>query len=419
MMTAARALDTLEFVLARRPFPAVRPSVVLDSGLAVLGIGLIAFSAWAPPRLAGTPIEGPLLLRAALPLLIGLPLLARRRRPLLVWSLIWAGVTLAALVTGQAPATIGVTVVLLIASYSLGAYGSGRWALVGLMGFAVATVGIAISAMSVHGGWGYVVIGGYAVVEDASGIPVLLAELAALWGVGVVVHIRRDAAALAARNHALDRAADRVVVAERARIAREMHDIVAHHLSVVVLQAAGARAMGDPGLETLEKIEYSARQALVEMRRLLGVLRGPDDAVELAPQPGIAALSSLVASVQQAGLPVSLAMDGELTQLPGAVDVSTYRIVQESLTNTLKHAGPAHARVSVRRSSDAVTIEVRDDGSGPTDPASEAGGHGLIGMRERVAVLGGELHTGPEPNGGFAVRATLPLGRATRHGGST
>jgi signal transduction histidine kinase len=389
-----------------RPFTAVRPSVVLDPGLAVLCTALIAFAAWAPPWLAGSPIRGHVLLRAALPFLIGVPLLTRRHRPLLAWSVIWAGISLETLVAREAPATLGVTVVLLLGSYSLGAYGSSRRALLGLV---VGAAGVAISVRSGHGWSGQVNFGGYGLVEHASGIPVLVADILALWVVGVVVRMRRAAAALAARNEALDREAERAVAAERARIAREMHDIAAHHLSVVILQAAGARAAGSASLKTLEKIEDSGRQALAETRRLLGVLRGSDDEVELAPQPGIAALPALVASIREAGLPVSFAVDGERAQLPGAVDVSAYRIVQEALTNTLKHAGPARARVRVHCSGDAVTIEVRDDGSDVDGTADKAGGHGLAGMRERVAVLGGELRAGPEPGGGYAVRAMLPI----------
>jgi signal transduction histidine kinase len=382
--------------------------VVFDCGLAVLGTGLVAFAEWAPPRLAGSPIEGPLWLRAALPFLIGTPLLARRHRPLLVWSAIWAAVSLDALVAREAPATLPVTIVLLIGSYSLAAYGTTRRALAGLV---VTAAGLAVAARSGHEWSGQIVIGGYDVVEYASGIPVLVADILALWVAGVFVRVRREAAALAVRNQALDREAERAVAAERARIAREMHDIAAHHLSVVVLQAAAARAAGRPSLETLAKIEHSGRQALAETRQLLGVLRGPGREVELFPQPGIAALPALAASVSEAGLPVSLAVDGEAGQLPGVIDVSAYRIVQEALTNALKHAGRARAWVRVRYAGDTVTIEVQDDGSGAAGPVSESGGHGLIGMRERVAVLGGELHAGPEPGGGFAVRATLPFSR--------
>ena len=388
-----------------RLLTAAQPSTALDAALAALGAGLVGFAAWAPPQVAGTPIEGPLWLRALLPFLIGAPLLARRRRPLLMWSAIWAAVSLDSLLAREPPATLGVTIVLLVGSYSLGAYGSNRRAPLGL---AVGAAGVVIWAVTGPGRSGQVVVAGYTGVAYASGIPVLVAELLALWVAGVVVRSRRYAAALAARNEALDREAERAVLAERARIAREMHDIVAHHLSVVVLQAAGARAGGSPSLETLEKIEHSGRQALAETRRLLGVLRGPDDSVELVPQPGIAALPVLVASVCKAGLPVSLAMDGNRSGLPAVVEVSAYRIVQEALTNVLKHAGAAHAGVRLECSSDVLTIEVRDNGSSAS--ANEAGGHGLIGMRERVAVLGGELVAGPEPGGGFAVRATLPFG---------
>jgi signal transduction histidine kinase len=385
---------------------AVRPSVVLDAGVAILGTGMVALAAWAPPPLVRNPIEGPLWLRALLPFAIGVPLVARRRYPLLVWSLLWVGVSLAAVVSGEAPATLGVTFVLLVGSYSLAAYGSRRHALLGLV---VAGGGIVISTLAGHGWSGQIVVGGYEVVEHASGTPLLVAELLALWLAGVAVRIRRDAAALAARNAALDRAAEGAVIAERGRIAREMHDIVAHHLSVVVLQASGARASASPSLETLEKIERSGRLALAETRQLLDVLRGSGEGVELAPQPGIAALPALVASVRKAGLPVTLAVDGEPPQLPATIDVSTYRIVQEALTNTLKHAGPASARVKIDCSDDAVAIEVRDDGAGTPGGSSEPAGHGLIGMRERVALLGGELRAGPEPDGGFAVRARLPL----------
>ncbi len=389
-----------------RPLTAVRPSEILDHGLAVLCTGLIAVAAWAPRWLAGSPIAGPPLLRAVLPFLLGVPLLARRHRPLLVWSVIWAGISLDTLVAREAPATLGVTVMLLVGSYSLGAYGSTRRAVLALV---VGAAGLAISMRSGHGWSGHVIFGGYGLVEYASGIPVLAADILALWVVGLVVRARRDAAALVVRNEALDREAGRAVAAERARIAREMHDIVAHHLSVVILQAAGARAAGSPSLKTLEKIEDSGRQALAETRRLLGVLRGSHDEVDLAPQPGIADLPVLVASIREAGLPVSLAVDGEPALLPGAVGVSAYRIVQEALTNALKHAGPARARVRVHCSGDEVTIEIQDDGSGAAGTAGKAGGHGLAGMRERVAVLGGELRAGPEAGGGYAVRAMLPL----------
>jgi signal transduction histidine kinase len=385
---------------------AVRPSEVVDAGVAIVATGMVAVAAWTSPQLVRTPIEGPLWLRAFLPFAIGVPLVARRRYPLLVWLSLWAAVSFAAVVSRDAPATLGVTLALLVGSYSLAAYGSRRHALLGL---AVGTVGIGVTTLAGHGWSGQIVVGGYEVVEHASGTPLLVGELFALWLAGAAVRTRRDAAALAARNKALDQAAEWAVITERARIAREMHDVVAHHLSVVVLQAAGARASGSPSLDTLEKIEHSGRLALAETRQLLDVLRGSGEDLELAPQPGIAALPALVASLREAGLPVSLEVECELPQLPATVDVSTFRIVQEALTNTLKHAGLASARVKIDCSDDAVAIEVRDDGTGTPGGRSGSAGHGLIGMRERVALLGGELHAGPEPDGGFAVRARLPL----------
>jgi len=205
------------------------------------------------------------------------------------------------------------------------------------------------------------------------------------------------------------------VTAERARIARELHDIVAHHLSVVVLQAAGARASGQHADRALEKIEHSGRQALTEMRRLLGMLHAPDEEAELTPQPSLGELPALAESVRAAGLPVRLVVDGAGAAVPAAVGVSAYRIVQEALTNVLKHAGAARAVVSIGYLDDAVTIEVTDDGTGPLAPAgpglaaSAADGRGLAGMRERAALFGGELRAGPEPGGGFTVRARLPV----------
>ena len=224
------------------------------------------------------------------------------------------------------------------------------------------------------------------------------------------VHARRRAVSLAARSAASQRQAEQAAAAERARIARELHDIVAHHLSVVVLQAAGARAAGKPAGPALEKIEHSARQALEETSRLLNVLRDPGEEAGLAPQPGTGDLHALAATVRAAGVPVNLIIDGDLAAIPAAVDVSVYRIVQEALTNILKHAGPARAEVTIGCEQDAVTIEVTDNGTGQPGHGSPGGGHGLAGMRERAAVFGGELAAGPRPGGGYAVRARLPLG---------
>ena len=221
---------------------------------------------------------------------------------------------------------------------------------------------------------------------------------------------------LAAWNAAVQRRAEQAAAAERARIARELHDIVAHHLSVVVLHAAGARASGGADPETLAEIEDSGRRALTETRRLFGVLREPDEETGRAPQPGISELPALAGSLRAAGLEVSLAIDGYHPALPPDVNVSAYRIVQEALTNVLKHAGPARAEVTVGCADGAVTIEVTDDGPGNAAPSAVpgegevGGGQGLVGMRERVALFGGDLRAGPRPDGGFTVCARLPTG---------
>jgi signal transduction histidine kinase len=238
-------------------------------------------------------------------------------------------------------------------------------------------------------------------------------QLVAFWLAGVFVRDRRQAAWLAARSAALQRQAEQATAAERARIARELHDIIAHHLSVVVLHAAGARAAGRADPETLEEIEHSGRQALTETRRLFGVLRDPDEETGRAPQPGISELPTLAGSLRATGLEVSLSIDGDHTALPPAVNVSAYRIVQEALTNVLKHAGPARAEVTVDCTDIAVTIEVTDDGPGNPAPPALTGGQGLTGMRERVVLFGGDLRAGPRPGGGFTVCAWLPISEPT------
>ena len=383
--------------------------MITDAGLAIAAAGLTALIAWGPPHLSGTPITGPWWLRAMLPLIMSAPLLLRRRAPLLMWAAIWAGLALALSLNrplnpdfGPYPPTPEpFTFVLLVAAYSLGAHASPRRAAAGMV------VAVPVVAAISHNGELGLLFGSQG---GSATVSLALLQLAAFCLAGVLVRARRQAASMAARNEALERQAEQATAAERARIAREMHDIVAHHLSVIVLQAAGARASGRPAGATLEKIENSARQALADTRRLLGVLRDPAEETGLAPQPGIGDLDALAASVQAAGLPVSLVIDGDLSALPATVDVSVYRIVQEALTNVLKHAGPARADVTIDCGLDAVTIEVTDDGTAEPGHQAPAGGHGLAGMRERAAVFGGELAAGPRPGGGYRVRARLPLG---------
>jgi signal transduction histidine kinase len=208
-----------------------------------------------------------------------------------------------------------------------------------------------------------------------------------------------------------DVAAREAVVAERARIARELHDAIAHNVSMMVVQAGAERRVLEPEQEStrevLESVEKIGRGALTEMRRLVGMLRADEDD-PLAPQPGLADLSRLVEQVREAGLPVELEVEGERRELPVGLELSAYRIVQEALTNALKHAGDARATVRVRYLDDSLELEVVDDGPGAPAPAA-GGGHGLVGMRERVALYGGRFEAARRPSGGFTVRALLPV----------
>jgi signal transduction histidine kinase len=201
------------------------------------------------------------------------------------------------------------------------------------------------------------------------------------------------------------------IIEERARIARELHDVIAHHVSMMVVQAGAERRTLGPAQEStrevLTTIERVGRGALTEMRRLVGMLRS-DDAEGLAPQPGVADIANLVGQMRSAGLAVELRMEGERREIPVGIDLSAYRIVQEGLTNSLKYAGDAPTVVRVRYGVDSLELEILDDARGRPSEV-ERGGHGLVGMRERVALYGGTLDAGRRPAGGFAVRVMLPI----------
>ena len=211
--------------------------------------------------------------------------------------------------------------------------------------------------------------------------------------------------------------ARRVVLDERMRIARELHDVVAHHVSVMGVQAAGARRIidkrPDQAAEALATIEATSRQAVIELQRLLGMLRSTDDAAMTDGRPGVGQLAALARTSGDAGLPVELVVEGSPPDtLPATLDLSIYRIVQEALTNAIKHGGAGtRAEVHVRFGQRSVELVISDDGSGSpaTRPAPGGGGRGLVGMRERVGLFGGELSASPRPEGGFVVRAVLPL----------
>jgi signal transduction histidine kinase len=225
------------------------------------------------------------------------------------------------------------------------------------------------------------------------------------WLVGRAMHGRvQETRELAVR-------ADRAAADERARIARELHDMISHSVSVMVVQAGAAeevmKADAERAVEPLRAIQETGRQALVELTRLVGLLRDDSEELGLSPQPGLESLDELIGRVRGAGLPVELRIEGEPRQVPLGVGLSAYRLVQEALTNTLKHAGAARATVLVRYARDAVELEIVDDGRGGGN--GYGGGHGLAGMRERVSVFGGDFAAGPRPGGGFLVEARLPV----------
>jgi signal transduction histidine kinase len=240
-------------------------------------------------------------------------------------------------------------------------------------------------------------------------VPFTVVTLVVMLLVRRVVGDKERRAQLAERER--DLAAREAVVEERARIARELHDAIAHDVSMIVVQAGAERRVldgeGGSTREVLSTIEQIGRGALTEMRRLVGMLRSDEDD-PLEPQPGLDDLPRLVARVRDAGLPVELQVEGERREVPVGIELSAYRIVQEALTNALKHAGDARAAVHVRYGADSLELEIIDDGPGTLAPVAR-GGHGLVGMRERVALYGGRFDAGRRPNGGFSVRVLLPI----------
>ncbi|HEX5799446.1 MAG TPA: sensor histidine kinase [Gaiellaceae bacterium] len=264
----------------------------------------------------------------------------------------------------------------------------------------------------------FVLIGGWTVFVRAPGVPWteliwLSFPILGLFVISAAAARHSERARLAEeRARRSEEEARRAVDEERRRITRELHDVLAHSVSVMTVQASAVRRRLQPEQErereALRTVEETGRQALSEMRRLLGIMREAGEDAARAPQPGVAALRTLVEQVRSAGLPVELTVEGEPVRLPPGVDLSAYRIVQEALTNALRHGGnPAHAWVAVRYGDDDVEIEVANDGRSESN--GEATGHGLVGMRERVAMCGGELRAGPREGGGFRISARLPV----------
>ena len=357
------------------------------------------------PRVVDGVVAGALFLAAAvqvlasgpeqvvrLPAVAGttVPLIWRRRYPLGCYAVQF----LCALATLQRPA-LGVLVALFLGLYSAGAYGSRPLlTLAAPLGSSLVLLALFPTANPPLPAWGLQLVAGLGV-----------------WVAGIAM--RERTARLRQVEHERELAARVAVAEERARIARELHDVIAHSVSVMVVQAGAARRLlnrqPDRAGEAMREVEGSGRDALTELRRLLGVLAARPDEVVLAPQPGLGELEALVGRVDAAGVPVDVRIVGTPRPLPPGLDLAAYRVVQEALTNVMKHAAGARTQVLVEYGDRDLRLAVVDAG-GSDGPAGAAGaGRGLLGMRERVAAYGGDVEAGALPDGGFAVRARLPL----------
>jgi signal transduction histidine kinase len=340
------------------------------------------------------------------------PLAVRRRAPLAAALACSAGFVCSRLLLDAVEPTV-TAIAISVAVFSAAAYGSARWRhwVCAVCGLAVlGELGRELAKVSPPGQPDRL-------IYEAFVLLFYLALFAATWALGSAIGSgRRRARELLDRTRALEHEreenARRAVFDERVRIARELHDVVAHHVSIMGVQAGAARlVMGrdpDRAAEALASIEASSRQAVEELHRLLGFLRQAGDPDDLAPSPGLSQLPGLAASMSGSDITVEVSIEGDERPLPPTVDVSAYRIVQEALTNTLKHATASRADVRLRYWPGQVEVEVVDDGRGEANASRRPGGLGLIGMRERAALHGGQLETGPAPGGGFAVRVTLP-----------
>ena len=351
----------------------------------------------------GQPLSGPL--AAEILVVAGLTLpLAWWRRPSLP-ALAVVAVALSSqgvFLSPSAPFAVGLVPLLLL---TFGVAHEASWCAVGGLGIsaaAVAVTSVAVPAMRAPGEilFSAAIIGGVWLAGRYAGGRQRRAD-----------QMTRYAARLEREQ---DRLAAEALAHERARIARELHDVIAHSVSVMGVQAGAARLSmdndADRARQVLISIEETAREAVGEMRRLLGVLRSDGRPPELAPQPSLADLPGLLAQSEEAGVAVTLTIEGEPVSLPAGADLAAYRIVQEALTNVRKHAAPCAASVRIAYADGRIALEVRDTGTRACHPdAGKNGGHGLVGMRERAVVYGGTLEAGPDRAGGFRVSAVLPV----------
>jgi signal transduction histidine kinase len=351
-----------------------------------------------------TTFYGPVAVHAGFLLLVTVPLCWRFRAPVAVVILVTvsSGIWILAMFKAQDQPPFEPALAIFVALFALASRADGRPLWTGL----AVSAGI-FSVIEIRSE-----LGGQGIGNVFPGL--LFFALTFVMGRIVYQH-RQRASGQQDRADRLERdqetRAARAVETERARIARELHDVIAHSLSIIVVQAAAERRVLPAGqqstAETLESIEQSGRQAMTELRRLLGLLRKSDGEPSLAPQPGLSRLGDLVAEVREAGVEVNVRTDGDLAAIPLGLDLSAYRIVQECLTNVLKHARAHRVEISLRCRGRIVEIDVTDDGAAAGTPAP--GGFGLLGMRERVTVYGGTVQAGPCDAGGYRVHARLPF----------
>jgi signal transduction histidine kinase len=365
-----------------------------DAGLAALMAGVALVEAFTGPE------RYPLAFVVVSAVAFAAPLAVRRTRPLVALGLVLGVLVVQRLVLGEIWDTGSSLAIPMIAIYSAAAYTSLR---VAIGAFVVATGVMSVCDINDGG--------------DSPDVAFLTLIFGAMWIAGRMTHRQRELAeanaAYARELEAVQEVREQsVALEERARIARELHDVVAHCVSTIVVQAEAGQALlaTEPrrAEESFGAIQDSGRQALAELRRMLGLLRDPDATVSSPPQPGLARLESLVDGIRHGGLDVTVDVVGEPRPLPPGLDLSAFRIVQESLTNTLKHAEATHATVRLAYDDTGLDIEVSDDGRGPGS-GSPGTGHGLLGMRERARLHGALLESEVGPHGGYVVRTRLPL----------